>query len=98
MPKEEDGVNIRQARAAARGPTVCLERRPGNDRRVRPYICVVDSRLITQPLYDCQRVGDRVMLADAVARVRPRENDIGQHDSVSHALAVIERLGYESRV
>src|SRR5881296_3602697 len=38
-----------------------------------------------------QRTGKKVILAWADTR-----NGIGQHDSVSHALAVIERLGYES--
>src|SRR5438445_904558 len=38
-----------------------------------------------------QRSGRKVVLAWADTR-----NGIAQHDSVSHALAVIERLGYES--
>src|SRR5437867_10654782 len=38
-----------------------------------------------------QRAGRKVVLAWADTR-----NGIAQHDSVSHALAVIERLGYES--
>src|SRR4051794_26483563 len=38
-----------------------------------------------------QRPGRKVLLAWADTR-----NGIAQHDSVSHALAVIERLGYES--
>ena len=38
-----------------------------------------------------QRAGRKVLLAWADTR-----NGIAQHDSVSHALAVIERLGYES--
>src|SRR5437868_10837905 len=38
-----------------------------------------------------QRPGRKVVLAWADTR-----NGIAQHDSVSHALAVIERLGYES--
>jgi len=40
-----------------------------------------------------QRTGKKVVLAWADTR-----NGIGQHDSVSHALAVMERLGYESGV
>ena len=40
-----------------------------------------------------QRSNKKVILAWADTR-----NGIGQHDSVSHALAVIERLGYESGV
>ena len=40
-----------------------------------------------------QRTGRKVLLAWADTR-----NGIAQHDSVSHALAVIERLGYESGV
>jgi type 1 glutamine amidotransferase len=40
-----------------------------------------------------QRSGRKVVLAWADTR-----NGIAQHDSVSHALAVIERLGYESGV
>jgi type 1 glutamine amidotransferase len=40
-----------------------------------------------------QRTNKKVVLAWADTR-----NGIGQHDSVSHALAVIERLGYESGV
>src|ERR671923_2137654 len=40
-----------------------------------------------------QRLNKKVILAWADTR-----NGIGQHDSVSHALAVIERLGYESGV
>src|SRR5437879_3411743 len=39
------------------------------------------------------RTGRKVVLAWADTR-----NGIAQHDSVSHALAVIERLGYESGV
>src|SRR5438093_12932440 len=37
-----------------------------------------------------QRTNTKVVLAWADTR-----NGIGQHDSVSHALAVMERLGYE---
>jgi type 1 glutamine amidotransferase len=40
-----------------------------------------------------QRSNKKVILAWADTR-----NGVGQHDSVSHALAVIERLGYESGV
>src|SRR2546427_3791438 len=40
-----------------------------------------------------QRTNKKVVLAWADTR-----NGIGQHDSVSHALAVMERLGYESGV
>src|SRR6516225_7774892 len=40
-----------------------------------------------------QRLDKKVVLAWADTR-----NGVGQHDSVSHALAVIERLGYESGV
>src|SRR5206468_1106804 len=40
-----------------------------------------------------QRSNKKVILAWADTR-----NGIGQHESVSHALAVIERLGYESGV
>src|SRR2546428_10092063 len=40
-----------------------------------------------------QRSNKKVVLAWADTR-----NGVGQHDSVSHALAVIERLGYESGV
>src|ERR671924_553845 len=40
-----------------------------------------------------QRTNRKAVLAWADTR-----NGIGQHDSVSHALAVIERLGYESGV
>ena len=40
-----------------------------------------------------QRTNRKVVLAWADTR-----NGIGQHDSVSHALAVMERLGYESGV
>src|SRR5256885_3895044 len=40
-----------------------------------------------------QRINKKVVLAWADTR-----NGIGQHDSVSHALAVVERLGYEAGV
>src|SRR5207244_5491535 len=40
-----------------------------------------------------QRTNKKIILAWADTR-----NGIGQHESVSHALAVIERLGYESGV
>src|SRR5262245_15869118 len=40
-----------------------------------------------------QRSNKKVVLAWADTR-----NGIGQHDSVSHALAVMERVGYESGV
>src|SRR2546425_7234874 len=40
-----------------------------------------------------QRSNRKVVLAWADTR-----NGVGQHDSVSHALAVMERLGYESGV
>ena len=40
-----------------------------------------------------QRTNKKVVLAWADTR-----NGIGQHESVSHALAVIERIGYESGV
>src|ERR1041385_508724 len=40
-----------------------------------------------------QRLDKKVVLAWADTR-----NGVGQHDSVSHALALIERLGYESGV
>src|SRR5207244_1449819 len=40
-----------------------------------------------------QRSNKKVILAWADTR-----NGVGQHESVSHALAVIERLGYESGV
>ena len=76
VAEKKDGVDIGEAWPAAGGLSGRHERRLRNDRGVRPYIGVVHTRFIAEPLDDSQRVGHGLMLPDAVTRVRPRENDL----------------------
>src|SRR2546425_828729 len=76
MAEEEDRVHIGKAWSAAGRLTRRHERRFGDDRGVRPYICVVDTGFIAKPLHYSQCMRDGIVLTDAVTRVCPRKDDL----------------------
>jgi len=74
MAEKENGIDIRQARAAAGGLTCGHQRGFRNYRGIRSDVCVVHAGFIPDSLNDRQRVRNRFVLADAVTRVRPGED------------------------
>ena len=82
MAHEEDGVDVAEAGAAAGGLAGGHQRLVRCDVGIGADVGVPEAGFVAEALDGGQRVGDRVVLGDAVARVGP-----GQHYLAARALA-----------
>src|SRR5207247_2895608 len=76
--ENEDGVDVRKTRTAARRLPVGHRRMLRHDARISADVGVVHTGLVAETLDHRERMRHRIVLRDAVACVGPREDGLAR--------------------